>query len=181
MKNLSFFSTHLEPVVQRSSAIHNMLNTKLGCCQNQLRTCKTVQAHSSVHKLYNGMSGFITKASSETADPTVQPTSSTAGQKPEPPPQQHLRPPESQSFLPKDSEPLPKPMPTKPAQATQQPQGQPLAADRPGSSKDDVQDLSSADPASVYMPQLGQDLDLNVFRSRGPPPSLRQAPMGLLL
>ena len=60
MKNLSFFSTHLEPVVQRNSAIHNMLNTKLGCCQNQLRTCKTVQAHSSVHKLYNGMSGFIT-------------------------------------------------------------------------------------------------------------------------
>ena len=61
------------------------------------------------------------KAASSEAIPTVQPEASTAGTKPEPPPQQHLRPPESQSFLPKDSEPLPKPMPTKPAPATQPP------------------------------------------------------------
>ena len=83
------------------------------------------------------------KAASAATDSTAQPAASTAGTKPEPPPQQHLRPPESQSFLPKESEPLPKPMPTKPAQATQPSQGQPLPADRPGSSKDDIQDLSS--------------------------------------
>ena len=49
LKNLSFFSTHLEPSVQRSPAIHNMLNTKLGCCQNQLRMRKTVQANTNAH------------------------------------------------------------------------------------------------------------------------------------
>ena len=47
----------------------------------------------------------------------------------------------------------------------QQPQGQPSPADRPGSSQDNIQDLSSADPASVYQPQSGQDIDLDVFRS----------------
>ena len=114
------------------------------------------------------------KTSSETTDPTVQPASSSAGQKPEPPPQQHLRPPESQSFLPKDSEPLPKPMPTKPSQATQQPQGQPSTADRPGSSQDNIQDLSLADPASVYQPQSGQDLDLDVIRSLNQPGAFTQ-------
>ena len=79
--------------------------------------------------------------------------------------EQHLRPPETQSFLPKDSEPMTKPMPKKPSQATQQPQGQPSPADRPGSSQDNIQDLSSADPASVYQPQSGQDIDLDVLRS----------------
>ena len=53
----------------------------------------------------------VPKATSATTDPTVPPKSNTEGQKPEPPPQQHLRPPETQSFLPKDSEPLPKPCP----------------------------------------------------------------------
>ncbi|CAE7754378.1 unnamed protein product [Symbiodinium sp. KB8] len=67
-----------------------------------------------------------------------------------------------------DSEPLPKPMPTKPAQATQPPQEQPLPADRPGSSKDDPQDLSSADPASVYKPLSGQDLHIDAFRNLDP-------------
>ena len=61
-------------------------------------------------------------------------------------------------------------MPTKPAQATQPSQGQPLAADRPGSSKDDVQNLSS----TVYMPQLGQDLDIDVFRSLDQPGAFTQ-------
>ncbi|CAE7357861.1 unnamed protein product [Symbiodinium microadriaticum] len=68
-----------------------------------------------------------------------------------------------------ESEPLPKPMPAKPAQATQPPLRQPLPADRPASSKDDLQDLSSADPAMVYKPQVGQDLDIDAFRSRDQP------------
>ena len=114
------------------------------------------------------------KASSEATEPAVQPSSATAGQKPEPPPQQHLRPPETQSFLPKDSEPLPKPMPKKPSQATQQPQGQPSTADRPGSSQDNIQDLSLADPASVYQPQSGQDIDLDVIRSLSQPGAFTQ-------
>ena len=56
----------------------------------------------------------VPKASSEATEPAVQPSSATTGQKPEPPPQQHLHPPETQSFLPKDSEPMTKPMPKKP-------------------------------------------------------------------
>ena len=58
-----------------------------------------------------------------------------------------------------------KPMPKKPSSATQQPQDQPSPADRPGSSQDNIKDLSSSDPASVYQPQSGQDIDLDVFRS----------------
>ena len=103
------------------------------------------------------------QAASAAADPTAQPL--RPGQNPSPTP---ARPPESQTFLPKDSEPLPKPMPTKPAQATQPPQEQPLPADRPGSSKDDPQDLSSADPASVYKPLSGQDLHIDAFRNLDP-------------
>ena len=74
------------------------------------------------------------KASSvatESTVPTVQPAASTARQKPEPPPQQHLRPPESQSFLRKDSEPLTKAMPTKPAQAAQLTHQPPTGPARP--------------------------------------------------
>ena len=44
-------------------------------------------------------------AASAATDPTAQHTASPAGTKPEPPPQQHLRPPESQTFLPKENEP----------------------------------------------------------------------------
>ena len=113
-------------------------------------------------------------AASAATDPTAQHTASPAGTKPEPPPQQHLRPPESQTFLPKENEPLPKPMPAKPAQATQPPQGQPLPADRPGSSKDDLQDLSSTDPASIYKPLSGQDLHIDAFRSLDQPGAFTQ-------
>ncbi|CAE7365697.1 unnamed protein product, partial [Symbiodinium sp. KB8] len=109
------------------------------------------------------------KTTSETTPPTEQPPSSTTEQKSEPPPQQHLRPPESQSFLPKDSEPLPKPMPKKPSQASTQPQGQATSADRPGSSQDNMPDLSASDPASVYQPQSGQDIDLDAIRSLDQP------------
>ena len=65
-------------------------------------------------------------------------------------------------------------MPTKPPQPTPTAQGQPRTADRPGSSKDDVPDLSAADPASVYMPQVGQDLDMDVFRSLDQPAAFTQ-------
>ena len=116
----------------------------------------------------------VPKAPSSTSEPTAQPSSATTGQKPEPPPQQHLRPPETQSFLPKDSEPMTKPMPKKPSSATQQPQDQPSPADRPGSSQDNIKDLSSSDPASVYQPQSGQDIDLDVFRSLDQPGACTQ-------
>ena len=42
----------------------------------------------------------VPKTSSTTTDPTVPPTSTTEGHKPEPPPQQHLRSSESQTFFP---------------------------------------------------------------------------------
>ena len=116
----------------------------------------------------------VPKAPSSTSEPTAQPSSAATGQKPEPPPQQHLRPPETQSFLPKDSEPMTKPMPKKPSSATQQPQDQPSPADRPGSSQDNIKDLSSSDPASVYQPQSGQDIDLDVFRSLDQPGACTQ-------
>ena len=114
------------------------------------------------------------QAASTATDPTPQPTASPAETKPEPHPQQHLRPPESQTFLPKDTEPLPKPMPAKPAQATQPSPGQPLPSDRPGSSKDDIQDLSSTDPASIYKPLSGQDLHIDAFRSLDQPGAFTQ-------
>ena len=109
------------------------------------------------------------KATSAAVDSAVPTTAGTVGQKPEPPPQQHLRPPESQSFLPKEADPQTKAMPTKPPQTTQPSQGQPAPPDRPGSSKDGIQDLSSADPATVYMPQPGQDLDIVSFRTLDQP------------
>ncbi|CAE7238129.1 unnamed protein product, partial [Symbiodinium sp. KB8] len=73
-----------------------------------------------------------------------------------------------------DTEPLPKPMPAKPAQATQPSPGQPLPSDRPGSSKDDIQDLSSTDPASIYKPLSGQDLHIDAFRSLDQPGAFTQ-------
>ncbi|CAE7345847.1 unnamed protein product, partial [Symbiodinium microadriaticum] len=52
------------------------------------------------------------------------------------------------------------------------------ALDDPASShdaaKDDIQDLSSADPARVYRPQLGQDLDIDVLRSLDQPGAFTQ-------
>ena len=109
------------------------------------------------------------KTTSDTTPPTEPSTAATTGQKSEPPPQQHLRPPESQSFLPKDSEPLTKPMPQKPSQAPTQPQGQTTSADRPGSSRDNMPDLSLSDPAAVYQPQSGQDVDFDIIRSLDQP------------
>ena len=102
----------------------------------------------------------------EIAGPTA---AGTVGHKPEPPPQQHLRPPESQSYLPKEGDPQPKAMPTKPPQTTQSPQDQPAPTDRPGSSNDALQDLSAADPATVYTPRPGQDLDIASFRALDQP------------
>ena len=106
------------------------------------------------------------KATTAAEDPTGPAAASTAGHKSEPPPQQHLRPPESQTFLPKEAQPQTKAMPTKPPQPSQ---GQPAPPDRPGSSNDGIQDLSSADPATVYMPQPGQDLDIAAFRALDQP------------
>ena len=60
-------------------------------------------------------------------------------------------------------------MPTKPPPTTQPSQSQPAPPDRPGSSNDGIQDLSSADPATVYMPQPGQDLDIAAFRALDQP------------
>ena len=105
------------------------------------------------------------KASSAVTSLPQPTTSCTADQKPEPPPQQHLRPPESQSFLPKEADPPIKAAPSKPPQTTQPPQVQPGSPDQPGSSNDGLKDLSASDPASVYMPLPGQDLDMDSFRS----------------
>ena len=105
------------------------------------------------------------KASSAVTSPPQPTAACTAEQKPEPPPQQHLRPPESQSFLPKEADPPIKAAPSKPPQTTQPPQVQPGSPDQPGSSNDGLKDLSASDPASVYMPLPGQDLDMDSFLS----------------
>ncbi|CAE7248498.1 unnamed protein product, partial [Symbiodinium microadriaticum] len=104
------------------------------------------------------------KASTSPAEPAGSAAANTLGNKPEPPPQQHLRPPESQTFLPKEGDAQPKPLPTKPPPTNQPTQDQPAPTDRPGSSKDASQDLSAADPARVYAPQPGQHLDIDSFR-----------------
>ena len=109
------------------------------------------------------------KASSATTSPPQPAMTGTAEQKPEPPPQQHLRPPESQSFLPKEGDPPIKAAPSKPPQTTQPPQVQPGSSDQPGSSNDGGSDLSAADSATVYKPLPGQDLDMDSFRSLDQP------------
>ena len=108
------------------------------------------------------------RASAAAEDSTGSAATGAAGQKPEPPPQQHLRPPESQTFLPKEAQPPTKAMPTKPPPTTQPSQSQP-ASDLPGSSNDGIKDLSLADPATVYMPLSGQDLDIAAFRALDQP------------
>ena len=59
--------------------------------------------------------------------------------------------------------------PSKPPQTTQPPQVQPGSPDQPGSSNDGVTDLFAADPATVYKPLPGQDLDMDSFRSLDQP------------
>ena len=61
--------------------------------------------------------------------------------------------------------PIPQQRRYPPAQTAQPTPAQPPPTDRPGSSTDGVPDLSSADPARVYMPQAGQDIDVESFRA----------------
>ena len=77
---------------------------------------------------------------------------------------EHLRPPESQTFLPKEGDTPPKTAPSKPPQTTQPAPAAPASSGQPGHSSPRGPDLSTADPATVYMPLPGQDLDLDSFR-----------------
>ena len=73
------------------------------------------------------------------------------------------RPPESQKFLPTETEPQSRAIPTKPIPSQQQQPQQRSPSDQPGSSSDCPADLSSADPAMVYKPI--NDVDADVFRT----------------
>ena len=108
------------------------------------------------------------KTSSAAADPAVPTCGGRSRTETRASAPQHLRPAESQSFLPKEADPPTKAMPTKPPQTTQPSQGQPAPTDQPGSSNDGQIDLSAA-PATVYMPLPGQDLDIDSFRALSQP------------